>query len=161
MVRINPYPYVFGFVLVACLYGGHRVVVSHAVDVAVKENTVKLKGQYDAALLKASKDSRLAENDLEKEHEATEKVKDTQIKALTSQRDDALRRLQYRTKRPTDSTKIANDSKTCTGAKLYREDGEFLVRESAAAARVVKERDYYYQEYENARKKLNEYATSH
>lgn len=46
--------------------------------------------------------------------------------------------------------------RTCTGSELSREDGEFLAGEAARAAVIAKERDYYYQQYEQVRIKLNE-----
>jgi len=46
--------------------------------------------------------------------------------------------------------------KACTGAELYREDGQFLTGEAGRAERIRVERDYYYEQYEQARKKLDE-----
>lgn len=46
--------------------------------------------------------------------------------------------------------------RACTGAELSREDGEFLAGEAARAAVIAKERDYYYQQYEQVRKIANE-----
>lgn len=43
-----------------------------------------------------------------------------------------------------------------TGAGLYREDAEFLIREAARANSVVAERDYYYSAYTRAEAKLKE-----
>lgn len=45
-------------------------------------------------------------------------------------------------------------SSSCTGAQLYREDGEFLAGEAARAEKVRLERDYWYEQYETARKLL-------
>lgn len=45
-------------------------------------------------------------------------------------------------------------SLSCTGSELYREDGEFLTGEAARADKLIAERDFYWQSYENARKEL-------
>lgn len=43
---------------------------------------------------------------------------------------------------------------SCTGAGLYRDDAEFLARLANSAEQVKIERDYYYGQYESARKLL-------
>ena len=64
--------------------------------------------------------------------------------------------------RPSRTTVIQSvtDTPTCeatgTGAGLYREDAEFLIREAARANSVVAERDYYYSAYTRAEAKLKE-----
>lgn len=42
-----------------------------------------------------------------------------------------------------------------TGASLYREDGEFLAGEAAAAEVIMRERDMYYNEYNKLKKELD------
>ena len=46
--------------------------------------------------------------------------------------------------------------RACTGSELSREDGEFLAGEAARAEELIKERDFYYKQYEQVRKIANE-----
>lgn len=69
---------------------------------------------------------------------------------------DSLRK---RPQRPT-AGQVVNNPTSCettgTGAGLYREDAEFLIREAARANSVVAERDHYYSAYTRAEAKLKE-----
>lgn len=56
-------------------------------------------------------------------------------------------------KRPSRSTAPQAGS-SCTGRELLREDAEFLAGEAARAERIIKERNYYYDRYEEARQML-------
>lgn len=80
-----------------------------------------------------------------KEHE--NKIIRNQLSVLNS-------KLQQRTSRE-DSSPTPGTSGTCTGAELFREDGEFLAREAARADRILKERDFYYEQYRKAREALS------
>lgn len=81
--------------------------------------------------------------------------KDAKINSIQRQLADTFKRLQHRPVRPNVVT-ITETREACTGRELYREDGEFLAREAARAERVLEERDFYWQQYENARIKLEE-----
>lgn len=80
-------------------------------------------------------------------------TKEDEIKDINNKLSNALRRLQQRPSRE-DSSSDSRNSLSCTGAELLREDGEFLAREAARADRILKERDFYYEQYERARKAL-------
>ena len=77
------------------------------------------------------------------------------INRISDERDDAIKRLQHRPLRSVSSASSPAGS-PCTGAKLPREDAEFLTRESARADRIMEQRDYYWNEYEKARMQLKE-----
>lgn len=81
------------------------------------------------------------------------KKKDDELKTIRSQYGSLLNSVSNRPKRE-DSNTPGNPS-TCTGAELSREDAGFLAGEAAAAERILKERDYYYGEYERARRELD------
>jgi hypothetical protein len=82
------------------------------------------------------------------------KEKNEKIKALNDSLSDALGRLSKRPQRPIDIPTTPQAGNTCTGTELYREDAEFLTREAARAEKLITERDYYYEQYERARKLL-------
>src|SRR5688572_19367108 len=54
--------------------------------------------------------------------------KDEEIKAINTKLSSAISKLQQRTSRK-DNPPTSSNTTTCTGAELYREDGEFLIRE--------------------------------
>lgn len=56
--------------------------------------------------------------------------------------------------RPVRPPTVASTQPACTGAGLYRDDSEFLARLAERAEQVRIERDYYYGQYEAARRLL-------
>ena len=73
---------------------------------------------------------------------------------MDTQLANALSKLRKRPARPTDRPITPTVGKTCTGAELYKEDGEFLTGAAFRAERLIVDRDFYYNEYENARQAL-------
>lgn len=84
--------------------------------------------------------------------------KDNEIKRITILHDNLAERLRNRPSRNSSTTSEAR--KTCTGAELYREDGLFLAGEAARAERIIKERDFYYEQYERARQRIESLGSS-
>lgn len=82
------------------------------------------------------------------------KRKDEELKNINDKYASLSRSLQQRPSRE-DSPSAPRDSLSCTGAELLREDGEFLAGEAARADRILKERDYYYEQYRRAAEALN------
>lgn len=76
------------------------------------------------------------------------KEKEDEVASLRSNLNRTLRLLDSR---PSRSSPAPQAASSCTGAELYREDGEFLAREAARAEKVRVERDYWYNQYEAAR----------
>lgn len=74
------------------------------------------------------------------------KAKDETILNINARLADALGRLSDRPARPAADIVPANPRTAAsgTGAGLYREDGQFLAGEAAAAARIAAERDACY-----------------
>lgn len=124
-------------------------------QVAVEEATHKLENQYRDALQQAATAALKTQEKLQLTSTEAIKEKDAKISNLSS-RVVALNQLLNTTKRPTDNPTAPETGGTCTGAQLYREDGEFLAGEAARAEKVMIERNYYYTEYENARRILSE-----
>lgn len=162
MIKLNPYPYLAALILSVTLYGAHKAIVAYEVSQAKELVTLKLSGEYKTNLLKAHSDARKETVHLQNHALALEKAKDAKIKTLDDKLNVALKRLSDRPNRPTaDNPHIGPDSKACSGSELYREDAEFLLREAARADALIIERDYYYNQYEDARKTLDEYSNSH
>lgn len=90
---------------------------------------------------------------LDASHRSALKEKDAKITSIERNLRSDIERLRNREVRPNVVT-ITETRETCTGTGLYREDAEFLTREAARAEKVRIERDYYWQQYENARLEL-------
>ena len=90
---------------------------------------------------------------LDASHRSALKEKDVKITSIERNLRSDIERLRNREVRPNVVT-ITETRETCTGTGLYREDAEFLTREAARAEKVRIERDYFWQQYENARLEL-------
>jgi len=134
-------------VIIAALFGLHYYDRHKAVERAETALISKYEADYQKKVIDAQK----ASNNLLAAVIEDERVKNealSNINAWQSATIDSLR------KRPTRSqlnSAVAEARKACTGAELYREDGEFLAGEAARAEKLIKERDYYYEQYERAR----------
>lgn len=91
---------------------------------------------------------------LEASHVKEVQEKDEKINRISADLDVAIKRLQHRPLRASNPNTASSPS-SCRGSELYREDAEFLTREAARAEKLIEQRDYYYREYENARRELN------
>lgn len=73
------------------------------------------------------------------------KAKDEQIANINSQLIDAISQLRQRTSR---LDKVSNNGQNGTGATLFAEDAEFLVREAARADKIRTALDSCYKQYD-------------
>ncbi len=149
-------------ILMLSAFGWHKYEVSKAVraERAVLSAIHDLKlneliDTYETALEEQREKSREAERDLLQTSIKELEKKDEKIKTLNNHLAVLTHRLQERNSR-TDDSNNSGTAGTCTGAQLYREDGQFLAREAARADRILTERDFYFNAYETARKKLLE-----
>jgi hypothetical protein len=162
MIKLNPYPYLAGAILLAALYGAHRGIVTYEVATAKGLVALKMSEEYKTNILKAHSDARKTTTNLQNHALHLEKTKDEKIKNLDDKLAVAIKRLSDRPSRTTtNNPHTVPDSKACSGSELYREDAEFLLREASRADALIIERDYYYNQYEDARKTLDEYSNSH
>ena len=80
---------------------------------------------------------RITENTWRVNTASIKKERDDEYKAIAAERDAALAELRKRPRRPapgtTESPANGQDQPGATGAQLFREDAEFLVREAADA----------------------------
>lgn len=134
-------------VVLAALWAFHEYDKAQAVQEVRKELVAKSK-EYAEKTDKATKA-------LEASLRSESAQKDAKIDSINRQLADTVKRLRDRPVRPSVVT-VTEIRESCTGAQLYREDGEFLAREAARAERILEERNFYWQQYENARVKLEE-----
>lgn len=118
---------------------------------ALEQQENAFKARLELSIAKAKEEARdtekkLALSVIEGEQKKNEKLQDINNKLVSS-----INSLSKRPQRPTDNSPASSVVQACTGRELYREDGEFLIREAARADQVVVERNYYYEQYESAR----------
>ena len=135
-------------VLVALAFGWHVKATHEAVEQA---RSVLIK-KYEDALRVQEQKAQKASKELQASADKNRQDKDEKIDSISRQLDSALIRLRNRPSR-SEAPNNPGSVQACTGRELYREDGEFLTREAARAEKVLAERDYYYQQYEEVRKK--------
>lgn len=149
---------VFCCIILALLLLGPTVYKPYIVHKTTVEVTEKLTTQYEIQYQNKVKAALEAEREiLNKKIDAERKKNEKAEKdnARLSSLVDSLQQRPTRKSRGGD-TKSAPSDGTCTGAGLYQDDGVFLAWLAGEAERMKKERDYYYELYENARKKLEE-----
>lgn len=136
--------------IVGVLVGWHLIEKKHAVDKALEKQRVVFQMEIDKEIARAKETTAsLLSSTLTELQE-----KENEIKKLNTRLSSLTDSLQQRPSR-TDNTSTSGNSKACTGAELPREDGTFLAREAARADRILKERDFYYEQYNRAREALN------
>ena len=107
-----------------------------------------------------------AQQELNDEATATQKVLSDAVESVAVERDRLLERLRDRPSRPAESAAAQPDAApaepapSCTGATLYREDAEFLVRESSRADRILAELDACQRQYGDAEVALRRFLES-
>lgn len=146
---------VIGVLLVGLAGTWHKNRVERAVEAARSSLVQNYSTTYVEGLQSALEASNKLLADANKTKEELEDEK-TKLVSIHKSVVDGLRNRATRAESKAASTNITATPivQTCTGAELSREDAEFLAGESARADKVVKERDYYYGEYERARKAL-------
>lgn len=117
----------------------------------------ELKAEHTQQLQAAKDAAEKAEKDIEDQSAQLIKEKDEKISSLNGRVNALTRSLQQRAKRDSSVNLPPQVGETCTGAQLFREDGEFLAGEAARADQLAIERDFYYEQYEQARKRIDEF----
>ena len=140
--------------LLGGLLGLHYYAQGVAVDNAIELTTGRLNKEWQNKMDVAAAKKDKAQQDLSDSHYEEVKKKDEHLKNMERKHAALVSSLSNRPSRNSPSPVTPSGTtigQTCTGAQLYREDGEFLAGEAARADGIVIERDYYYQEYENLR----------
>ena len=111
-------------------------------------------GRYEHNIFEEYKAEEI-KNAREKEHQmqdATDlirKDKDAQINAINNQLADALIELRNR---PSRTNQSSNNGQSGTGATLFAEDAEFLIREASRADQIRTALDACYKQYDEVTK---------
>ena len=126
----------------------------HFLTVAKYKEIEKLEATI--ALQEEQKKSLEKQGEIVLEAMKVEQEKNEQIQTLSAESERLRLSLQQRPSRPAPEVIYSQAPSSCTGRELYKEDGEFLVREAARADKLIAERDYWYKQYEQVRKKLND-----
>ena len=133
----------------AALIGFHLNAIDKAED--------RVNKKWEAAELEKDLERKEKEKTILDNALVLEREKNAEITKLNHTVDNLRYSLRNRPSRETIRyVESSEATRACTGAELSREDGEFLAGEAARAAVIAKERDYYYQQYEQVRIKLNE-----
>lgn len=114
---------------------------------------VALEKSYAEAMVKAQQEARRKELELIAKAEQQERVKNETIDNIRTQLDRALIELRKRPSRVS-VPGAAPSQKGATGAELYAQDAEFLIREAARADRLAAELKYCQDSYESVRQSL-------
>ena len=122
----------------------------------------KMQKDYTQKQKEFSEAAREKEKRLQDSTDQDLKAKNEQIQSLDARLSSAIERLRLEQRKSRKAITIAapgvppvaSHCDGATGAELYREDGEFLARESARAERLRIELQSCYQRYEDARKSL-------
>lgn len=115
----------------------------------------EVRTEYSQKLLNEQNKSLEKQGEIVLEALKIEQEKNEELKRIDAYAASLLSSLQNRPSR-TDNSSTPSVESSCTGRELYKEDGEFLVREAARADTILAERNYWFEQYENARIKLKE-----
>lgn len=127
----------------------------HDKQKAISHTRLEIASEYLKEVSKLEAERFLVERELRDSLHVAIQEKDYEIKTITDRLDSSLVSLQQLRSKYEANT---NTSNSCTKppTEFYREDGEFLAREAARAEKVLKERDFYYERYEEARRRLRD-----
>lgn len=120
----------------------------------------ELQSKYSLAYAAAQQAAREKEQSMQATADKLRRDKDAQINSLNARVRTLTAELQNRPERPTTSSitpdaRLGLVAKGCSGAELYREDAEFLVREAARADTIREGYRQCTQQYETVRKYLH------
>lgn len=144
-----------GLLLLALLgwhYGDRHIAVTKAIHTTETKLRTEYVNKYNEQVTNAA----LTTAKIQVNANESMRVKDEANRILDATLTATIIRLQDRPARSSGGN-IAGASgsrKACTGRELYREDGTFLAREAAAAEKMRVERNFYYDNYNNARIEL-------
>ena len=149
-----------GILIALCAgsYGLHKYFEHKAVTTAITTTTTTITSQYQSQVLAANKKAADAEQSLATFKSGADHDKQSAVNAANDKSAALIASLSDRPTRAdlssSVSAAVARAKSACTGSGLYRDDAEFLVGYANAAAKAVIDRDYYYGQYENARRTL-------
>jgi len=146
--------------VVTSLFAWHKYEVNKAVNKTIAEQTAIYKKQVDELTIKSLK----VESELKTQVSTIKGDKDAQIKTLDTKYRIAIDSLRQRQERSPSSNSTGNSSnaestKGTTGAGLYREDAEFLIRFSRDTEELKTQLKACYTQYDIIYEQLNNYKS--
>lgn len=146
--------------VVTSLFAWHKYEVNKAVNKTITEQTAIYKKQVDELTIKSLK----VESELKTQVSTIKGEKDAQIKNLDIKYRiaiDSLRQRQERnsTSNSTGDSSNAESTKGATGAGLYREDAEFLIRFSRDTEELKTQLKACYAQYDSVYDQLRNYKS--
>ena len=146
--------------VVTSLFAWHKYEVNKAVNKTIAEQTAIYKKQVDELTIKSLK----VESELKTQVSTIKGERDAQIKNLDTKYRiaiDSLRQRQERnsTSNSTGDSSNAESTKGATGAGLYREDAEFLIRFSRDTEELKTQLKACYAQYDSVYDQLRNYKS--
>lgn len=139
-------------------YGLHKYFETKAVNNAVTVTTNSIQTVYQKQLIAAQQAAAQATASLNSYKSKADADKTQAVADADARSAATIASLQSRPTRSdltsSVASAVARAKSSCTGAGLYRDDANFLAGFASDAAKVVIDRDYYYGQYENARRTL-------
>ena len=122
------------------IYAGLTVIALAGVGYGRHEHNI-----FEEYKAEEIKNAREKEHQLQDATDQIRKDKDAQINSINNQLANALIELRNR---PSRSSQISNNGQNGTGATLFAEDAEFLVREATRADQIRNALDACYKQYD-------------
>ena len=146
--------------VVASLFAWHKYEVNKAINKTIAEQTAIYKKQVDELTIKSLK----VESELKTQVSTIKGEKDAQIKTLDTKYRIAIDSLRQRQERNSTSNSTGDSSNTestkgATGAGLYREDAEFLIRFSRDTEELKTQLKACYAQYDSVYDQLRNYKS--
>lgn len=146
--------------VVASLFAWHKYEVNKAINKTIAEQTAIYKKQVDELTIKSLK----VESELKTQVSTIKGEKDAQIKTLDTKYRIAIDSLRQRQERSSSSNSTGNSCNTestkgATGAELYREDAEFLIRFARDTEELKTQLKACYVQYDSIHDQLNKYKS--
>lgn len=160
---LNKYS-ISALILLVCVVSGY-IAHERAVSKALERARSEVKQQYTQTYVEGLEEALKASNSLNEElKESYAKLRKDKDRIIAV-RDSDIKLLQQRpTRAEVESIRSNTNNTSCpaalSAAELPREDAEFLTREAARAEGVMEERDFYYEQYETVRRKMESYQRS-
>ena len=123
------------------IYAGLTVIALAGVGYGKYEHTV-----FEEYKAEEVANARLKEHQLQDATDQIRKDKDAQINAINNQLANALIELRNR---PSRTNQSSNNGQSGTGATLFAEDAEFLIREASRADQIRTALDACYKQYDS------------
>lgn len=155
-----------GSLIASVLFGYAYIWHKGKIDTAVKTERMIIEAEYNSRLLTMIKQKEEMQLSLNKKLLESERKKNAEIARINAKHATIVAGLRNRTeerlsdKDQCHSTTETGSTKGATGVQLARPDAEFLVWFSTNTARMQAELKSCLQDYENARKQLDDFNNS-